>query len=63
MKKLSMLGMVAGLAIGLMAGGAQAQNYPNHSIKIIVPYSVGGPTDTVARIMAEKLSERSGSPL
>lgn len=33
-----------------------SQNYPDRSIKLIVPYTPGGGTDTVARMMAEKIS-------
>lgn len=42
---------------------AIAQNYPNRSIKFIVPYSAGGLPDTVARIYAQRLSERLGQPV
>ncbi len=52
--------------IGCMAAmstTAFAQNYPNRSIKFIVPYSAGGLPDTVARIFAQRLSERLGQPV
>lgn len=39
------------------AGAAQAQDFPTKNIQIIVPYSAGGGGDTVARIVADKLSE------
>lgn len=38
--------------------GAQAADYPARSIRWIVPYVPGGTTDIVARIMAQRLSER-----
>jgi tripartite-type tricarboxylate transporter receptor subunit TctC len=44
----------------LMAGGASAQNYPSHPVKIVVPFPAGGSNDIVARIIAQKLSERNG---
>ncbi|MFY8177836.1 MAG: Bug family tripartite tricarboxylate transporter substrate binding protein, partial [Limnohabitans sp.] len=46
-----------------MSTTAFAQNYPNRSIKFIVPYSAGGLPDTVARIFAQRLSERLGQPV
>lgn len=42
---------------------ALAQGYPTRSIKFIVPYSAGGLPDTVARIYAQRLSERLGQPV
>ncbi|HSH88359.1 MAG TPA: tripartite tricarboxylate transporter substrate binding protein [Ramlibacter sp.] len=44
----------------MFATGAAAQDYPNKSIRIIVPYSPGGGTDTVARLMAARLSTAFG---
>lgn len=42
-------------------GVAEAQDrYPSQPIKFIVPYAVGGLTDTVARIVAQRLNERPG---
>lgn len=40
-----------------------AQAYPSQPIKLIVPYPPGGNTDIVARIYAQKLSERVGQPV
>jgi tripartite-type tricarboxylate transporter receptor subunit TctC len=37
------------------AAGADAQTYPSRPITMVVPYSAGGPTDTIARIMAERM--------
>jgi tripartite-type tricarboxylate transporter receptor subunit TctC len=42
---------------------AAAQDYPNKAIRIVVPYSPGGGTDTVARLMAQRLSVAFGQPV
>ena len=48
------------LGMTLLAGHAAAAEYPDHPVKIIVPFAAGGPTDTVARILASKLSDALG---
>ena len=49
--------VLAGLALG---GTAFAQDYPNKPITVVVPFAAGGPTDTVARLVAEVMSEDLG---
>jgi tripartite-type tricarboxylate transporter receptor subunit TctC len=49
-----LLGVVAIAALA-GTGMAAAQTYPSRPITIVVPYSAGGPTDTIARIMAERM--------
>jgi tripartite-type tricarboxylate transporter receptor subunit TctC len=40
--------------------GAAAQDYPNRTVTIIVPYPAGGPTDQLARVLAPKFAEKLG---
>lgn len=49
--------------LALMPFSAPAQDYPANPIRIIVPYSPGGGTDTVARLIAPKLSEAFRQPV
>ena len=46
----------------LFSGAVLAQAYPAHPVKIIVPFAPGGPTDAMARILAQKLTEDLGQP-
>ena len=45
------------LAISTAAFSAQAQNYPERTITMVVPFAAGGPTDTVTRLVAESMSK------
>ncbi|UDM54013.1 tripartite tricarboxylate transporter substrate binding protein [Cupriavidus sp. MP-37] len=40
-----------------------AQSFPARPVRLVVPYPPGGPTDIVARVVGQKLSERLGQPL
>lgn len=47
-----------GAALLLLTGGASAQtDYPSQPITVIVPFAAGGPTDTVARLLAESMTQ------
>jgi tripartite-type tricarboxylate transporter receptor subunit TctC len=50
---------VATPVIGQTSG---AENYPNRAVRVVVPFPPGGPTDTYARILADKLQAAFGQP-
>lgn len=54
---------ITGIALGLAlaAGGASAQDYPNGTVEMIVPFSAGGGTDGVARQFAPPFAEALGA--
>ena len=55
------LGLLIAAGICVFAADPSAsQDYPNHVIKMIVPFPPGGPIDTMARIVAHELSARLG---
>src|SRR5258708_9828021 len=56
-------GLVGGLVVGGASGAAHAQTYPSATVKLIVPVPAGGVTDTMARIVAQRLTEAWGQPV
>jgi tripartite-type tricarboxylate transporter receptor subunit TctC len=50
---------VIGLALALAAGSAFGQ-YPTKSVTMLVPFAAGGPTDTVARVVAQSMAKPLG---
>ena len=42
---------------------ANAQGYPNRPIRVVVPFPAGGPTDTMARIVSDRLSQVLGQSI
>jgi tripartite-type tricarboxylate transporter receptor subunit TctC len=54
--------VLAGSACLLLAGASHAQSpgYPDRPVRVIVPFAAAGPTDVVARLIAQKLAEKLG---
>lgn len=55
-----LLSLCSVLLAQTLLSGALAQTYPARTIRVIVPFSPGGASDTAARIIGQKLSERWG---
>jgi tripartite-type tricarboxylate transporter receptor subunit TctC len=52
------------LALGCaLSSVAQAQDFPNRPVTLVVPYPTGGPVDLVGRMLAEQLAARWGQPV
>ena len=54
--------LLAALLLAEASGSASAQTYPSGTVKLIVPVPAGGVTDTMARIVAQRLTEAWGQP-
>jgi tripartite-type tricarboxylate transporter receptor subunit TctC len=57
--------IVVAIALALMSGiaGVEAQTFPSRPVTLIVPFPPGGSTDTVARILAERMRPILGQPV
>jgi len=53
---------IAAMVIGgcLLSGHVSAEGYPSRRITLVVPAAAGGPTDTIARILAERMRTALG---
>jgi putative tricarboxylic transport membrane protein len=50
--------VLAAVGVFVLAAPGLTQTYPSHAVTIIVPYPAGGPTDQVARVLAQALSDK-----
>jgi tripartite-type tricarboxylate transporter receptor subunit TctC len=55
--------LAAFIAMLTFSGNARADNFPSHPITIIVPFSAGGPSDAMMRILAERMRTTLGESL
>ena len=59
----TVLGLTAAFAVTLSSAAALAAGYPERTITMVVPFAAGGPTDTVARLVAESMSKDLGQQI
>jgi tripartite-type tricarboxylate transporter receptor subunit TctC len=52
--------LALGFACLALAGDARAQDYPTKPVRLVVGFPAGGPTDVLARLVGQRLSERLG---
>ena len=55
--------LVTALTLLLPPALAEAQDFPNKPIKLIVPFPAGGPNDIIARIVGQRISELTKQPV
>src|SRR6202035_3492775 len=62
LRMLTWIAALAALMVGAPAS-ADAQGFPTRPVTLVVPYPPGGPTDVVARILAERMRVSLGQPV
>jgi tripartite-type tricarboxylate transporter receptor subunit TctC len=61
--RLIALALLSGLAMCSAAAQERADVFPTRAIKIVVPFPAGGPSDVLARMIGQKMSEDWGQPV
>jgi tripartite-type tricarboxylate transporter receptor subunit TctC len=56
------LTVLTAISLGVLGAPLAAQTYPDHPVKIIVPFPAGGPLDVVARALADRLAAKLKQP-
>src|SRR5262245_53762221 len=60
MRRRDLVVLLVGVALIAGANPAHGADYPNRSVRVIVPYPAGAPTDLIARLAAQMLTESFG---
>jgi tripartite-type tricarboxylate transporter receptor subunit TctC len=55
--------LAAFIALLISGGNARADKFPSHPITIVVPFSAGGPSDAMTRILAERMQRTLGETI
>lgn len=51
---------ISALSLALTTSSSHAQDYPSKPIRLVIPWAAGGSTDSIGRIVAQKLAEYTG---
>jgi len=56
----NLIGAAFGSGLLMLPTATFSQQYPSKLVRLVIPYPAGGPTDTVGRLLAQRLSEQTG---
>jgi tripartite-type tricarboxylate transporter receptor subunit TctC len=55
--------LATGLSLLMLPASAVAQNFPDHPVRLIVPFPAGGPSDIIARVVGQRMAEFLKQPI
>jgi tripartite-type tricarboxylate transporter receptor subunit TctC len=55
--------LATGLSLLLLPASAAAEDFPDHTIRLVVPFPAGGPNDMIARVIGQRMSELTKQPV